>query len=506
MKKTLAILCFLSVIIAIGLVPINVQASLIMALDVKDIELPVVGEKPDFSAELESLSDVCKITRVEWVEYDEGWEWQKDMTANDTFKEDYWYVVYVYLQTETGHNFGNSVSCTINNQKAKLNGNSIQENGTKASFYVAFQPARKLTAINKVDLNVVKPVIGKTPTFAKVDTTQYVSEKNGTVSNCSNGVTWTNQSSGVNLTVSNPFKEGVKYKVSYYLTAKDGYKFTTSTQCTINGSAATVEFTDHFHAIVSLSDLLPGDGKREVTTLDLNITAPQDGKKPEYTKIDGVGYYSDNGANGSSTKIYKNGIAWYKSASSYISPGTTETFKGGTEYTVKVSLLPKDGYKFSKNVSAKINGKSATVETFEDGSVTVSLKLSALSKEHKHTESGWMSDSQDHWKLCTDTACNTIVVAKEGHKMKDDKCSVCGYVASKDSDTATDVPDNSEVTGEPTDSDDTTSGKPGKNETQAVGSKGNSGALVWIIFGGVIVVAAGGGITFIVLKKKKAEK
>ena len=500
MKKTLAILSFLSFVIAICLLPINVQASTIMVLDVKDIALPVVGEKPDFSAELKSLSDVCKITRVEWVEYDEGWEWEKDMTANDTFKEGYWYVVYVYMQTETGHNFGNSVSCTINNQTAKLNGNSTQENGTKASFYVAFQPAKNLTNINRVDLNVVKPVIGKTPTFAKVDTTQYVSEKNGTVSNCSNGVTWTNQSSGVNLTVSNPFKEGVKYKVSYYLTAKDGYKFTTSTQCTINGSAATVQFTDHFHAIVSLSDLLPGDGKREVTALDLNVVTPQDGKKPEYTKIDGVGYYSDNGTNGSSTKIYKNGIAWFKSTTSYISPGTTETFKGGSEYTVKVSLLPKDGYKFSKNVSAKINGKSATVETLDDGSVNVSLKLTALSKEHKHTESDWKSDSQNHWKICTDTACNTIVTAKEAHKMKDDKCSVCGYVISKDTDITTDTTGDST---EPTASDDTTSEKSGKNESKKVDGKGNKGAFVWIILGVVLVLAAGGVVTFIVIGKKK---
>ena len=73
-------------------------------------------------------------------------------------------------------------------------------------------------------------------------------------------------------------------------------------------------------------------------------------------------------------KIYKNGIAWYKSASSYISPGTTETFKAGTEYTVKLSLVTKDGYKFAKNVTAKLNGKTATVDSFDDGSITITKK------------------------------------------------------------------------------------------------------------------------------------
>jgi len=122
-----------------------------------------------------------------------------------------------------------------------------------------------LTPIDRVDLTVVKPVIGKTPTFAKVDTTQYYSEKYGTVSNCSNGVTWTNQDSGVNITVSNPFKADTTYKVTYYLTAKEGYKFTRSTVCTINGVTATFEPIDHFHIKVSLGDLVPGDGKQEHT-------------------------------------------------------------------------------------------------------------------------------------------------------------------------------------------------------------------------------------------------
>lgn len=61
--------------------------------------------------------------------------------------------------------------------------------GSKVGFYVSYQATKALTAIGKVDLTVVKPVVGKTPTFAKVDTTQYFSEKYGTVSNCSNGVT-----------------------------------------------------------------------------------------------------------------------------------------------------------------------------------------------------------------------------------------------------------------------------------------------------------------------------
>ena len=426
MKKCLSMV--LAVIMLLCLIPTTtVFASTVMMVEIKNIDLPVAGSKPDFSAELGDLTDVIKIIKVEWTEYDDGWEWQKDMTANDTFKEGYWYVPFVYLGTEPGHNFDSSVTGTINNKTALISGNSVQENGTKVCFYTAYQATK--APIGKVDLTVVKPVVGKTPTFAKVDATQYFSEKYGTVSNCSNGVTWTNQSSGVNLTVSNLFKEDTKYTVTYYLTAKDSYQFTAATQCTINGAAATIELTDNYHAQVSLKNIIPDDGKKEVPSVSIYVTDPKDGEKPNYTRIDGEEYYSDNASNGTSTKIYKNGIAWYKSASSYISPGTTETFKAGTEYTVKISLVTKDGYKFAKNVTAKLNGKTATVESFDDGSITISVKLTALNKEHTHTASStWQYDDTEHWKICSDKNCGALVGEKQMHANSDadGKCDICG--------------------------------------------------------------------------------
>ncbi len=519
MKKFLSLV--LTVIMLLCLMPTTlVFAASVTMVEAVNIELPVAEEKPDFSADLPNWSNAHKITGVEWVEYDEGWEWEKDMSANDTFKEGYWYVVYVHFETTSGNIFSETINPYINNETAKVSGPAVQANRTKVSIYKAYQATKAPTAISKVDLNVVKPVVGKTPTFAKVDTTQYFSEKYGTVSNCSNGVTWTNQSNNINITVNNPFKEGAKYTVTYYLTAKDGYKFTTATQCSINGAAATLELIDKYHAKVSLKNIVPGDGKKEVSSVSIYVTAPKEGEKPNYTKIDGTEYYTDNGINGTSTKIYKNGIAWYKSASSYISPGTTETFKGGSEYTVKLALTPKEGYKFAENVSAKLNGKTATVETFDDGSINVSVKLTALSKEHKHTDSDWKTDNDNHWKVCTDSACGMITVAKEAHKdvNKDNKCDVCSYAIPKSTNT-TSTPDSTPadkptepsdseepITSEPSDSeskeavDNTDEDKDSKNKED-----GKSSALIWIILGGVVLLAAGGAVTFIVIKKKKAK-
>lgn len=429
MKKCLSMI--LAIVVLLCLMPTTeVFASLVMMVDIDEIDLPVAGNKPDLSATLGNDHGTYKITRIEWVEYDEGWEFQRDMTENDTFIEGYWYTVFVTLETTSGNTFGNSVAGTINNENANMSGSSVHNNGTKVCFYTAYQATRVLTEITNVDLTVVMPVVGKTPTFAKVDTDQYFSEKYGTVSNCSNGVTWTNESSGVNITVSNPFKEGTTYKVTYYLTAKDGYKFTGSTVCTINGIPATFEPIDHFHIKVSLGGLIPDDGKEEITSIDLSVQAPKEDERPSYTKIDGTGYFSDNGIVGASTRIYKNGIAWYETETYYLSPGTTDTFVGGKEYTVKIMLTAKEGYKFGKSLRAQINGVNATVEYMEDGSIQVIAKLTAAKKEHTHTVSGWRTTQVYHYQVCT--TCGEML-EQEDHKggvatcSEKGTCSVCGY-------------------------------------------------------------------------------
>ena len=68
-------------------------------------------------------------------------------------------------------------------------------------------------------------------------------------------------------------------------------------------------------AVVMILCLIPATtvfaAKEEVINqVELTVVAPVEGEKPAYDKIDGRGYYSDNGAWGTSTRIYKNGIAF----------------------------------------------------------------------------------------------------------------------------------------------------------------------------------------------------
>lgn len=435
MKKALSIL--LVVIILLCMLPTTVFASEQIIVSVVGIALPVPGQKPDFTAEFPNTYDNLKIYEVTWTEYDEDWEWQKDMTANDTFKKNYWYVVTVYVQTVgSGNTFASNAYGYINDNKAT--NYTPTDNNTKFTMYTSYQAldSNKVNIIDKVDLSVVMPVVGKTPTFAKVNTSKYETSTYGQdfIQGMTNGVIWENETTGNTLNVSNAFQADCTYSFTCLLDAKDGYLFNTkTTKAYVNGQAAKiVAMTNKGNNNTSVlqvyvEGIVP---TKEISTLDLSITAPKDGEKPAYNKIDGTGYYSDNGINGSSTKIYKNGIAWYKSASSYISPGTTETFKGGTDYTVKIALTPKGGYKFKNTLTAKINGKTATVEKFDDGSINVSVALTAAKKEHTHTPSEWRTTGIYHYKACT--ICGDFL-EQEDHKggvatcSEKGKCTVCGY-------------------------------------------------------------------------------
>ena len=441
MKKCLSMV--LVVIMLLCLIPTTaVFASTVITVDIGDIALPVAGNTPDLSATLGNTDGTHKITLVEWSEYDEGWEWQKDMNADDTFKEGYWYVVYVHLETTSGNTFGNSVIGTINNETAHISGNSVQANGTKVCFYTSYQATKPLTAIDKVDLTVVKPVVGQTPTFAKVDTTQYFSEKYGTVSNCFNGVTWTNQSSGVNITVNNPFKADTKYRVTYYLTAKDGYEFTASTACTINGTAAVIELTDQYHAKVSLGDLVPGYGNKTVIDkVDLTVVKPVVGKTPTFAKVDTTQYFSEK--YGTVSNCF-NGVTW-TNQSSGVNITVNNPFKADTKYRVTYYLTAKDGYVFTASTVCTINGTAAVIELTDQYHVKIFLSDLVPGDGHGHIASDWKSDANNHWKECTVVGCGVVIegstaahtagdwitdtpatVTTNGTKHKE--CTTCGYV------------------------------------------------------------------------------
>ena len=295
-------------------------------------------------------------------------------------------------------------------------------------FVLCLLPLQVFAApITKVEVTGIDaPVVGESPDMNAVAGDGYY--------NHANRVQWKEYNENKvyqrDLTASDTFRAGYYYAVFVTVFTNTDMPFTPQTIGTVNGkSAQTQELQDNGCSIVviyNFAEIL----KEPVKELELTIPAPVDGEKPDYTKLDGDSYYSDNGLNGTSTRIYKNGIAWYKSTTSVMTPGTGETFRAETDYQLKISLLPKEGYFFHENISVTINGKPATVEIFDDGSINASVTLKAAAPAHTHTPSEWRTTGAYHYKACT--TCGEFL-DQEDHKggvatcAEKGKCTVCGY-------------------------------------------------------------------------------
>ncbi len=382
---------------------------------------PADGKTPTFAkistTEYESKNYIEKISNQS-----NGCVWTNtgtnvNLSVNNPFDASKTYAVTYTLSPKDGFTFTDSTTATINGKKATVK----LLNGFLFVNLTGLKPTAKETDITSVALTVVKPVAGKTPTFAKIDTLEYESKNYiEKISNQSNGCVWTNTATNVNLSVSNPFKADNTYSVTYTLYPKSGYKFTSSTTATINGQKATVRLIEGY-LFVMLTGLKPTVPVTTISKTELTITAPAVGQKPSFTQITGTGFASENGGNNAA--VYKNGIAWRDvTGSKNMTPGSTAVFEDGHEYTATIVLVAKDGYKFDKSTSATVNGKKATVEWVRDECVNVKITFKL---DHVHKASDWKSDTNNHWKECT--SCAQIMEVKAAHtdKNTDGKCDIC---------------------------------------------------------------------------------
>lgn len=401
------------------------------------VDAPKVGKTPDYTAEVSAMSH-CSVANINSGNYKNGVCWYvvgdnstiTPIKSTDKFETGKKYMVRVELVAD---DYFSSSGGRID-VDAYVNGNYTNycDGYDEYEIWVDYYFPMCVEEITSVALDgIVMPTVGKYPTFAKISTTKYESKNNpDKITNQSNGVVWTNMSSNVNLSVSNVFKEGTKYAVTYTLYPKEGYEFALDVQATINGQTAVVSHKGSY-IMIMLKNITPKSNKQDISTLNLTITAPAAGNKPDFTKITGTGYYSDNGGNSPSN--YENGIMWYNETnSSTLKPGTTATFADGKKYSVAIVIKAEDTHKFASTVTAKVNGKTATVDRIGDDTVVVVYKFARLPVSHTHTESGWKTDGTHHWKVCTDTTCGVITTTKTAHSggtatcTEKAKCSVCG--------------------------------------------------------------------------------
>ncbi len=204
------------------------------------------------------------------------------------------------------------------------------------------------STVSSVEIkNVVAPVVGATP--SAVFTT---SDDRYTVSN----IEWYNNTLDRKMHTGDIFQPGNSYSVIFTLNAKSGYSFPTyptNLTAKINGKNATlVNYTGSSIAIKYTFDTLAGTlPATEIKTVTVNgIADPVAGQAPDTTGTPGDSSY------------HIGSINW--------NPTTTQ-FKAGASYTVEITLVPANGYKFNVE-SAKIGYRNAKIESKSADKVVIS--------------------------------------------------------------------------------------------------------------------------------------
>ena len=258
------------------------------------------------------------------------------------------------------------------------------------------------TEISSVQITLDAPAIGANPdyTAAFPSNANYYSEA---FSNeyYENYIRWLDVTNNTFMYKdSAKFEADHEYQVVLFLTARDGYCFTTSTTAKVNGNNAKTSIDES--GLLRVTYNFPKLRLVNLASVEVGIDVPVAGSKPDYD-LDfpsGALYYSENNNN----QIYRNDIRWQdKTDNNKILDPDSAVFETGHEYVVYIFLTAKAGYKFSENTKFTLNGKEATlyflngvgdtlgiVYTFktvltEISSVSVTLKAPVVGAKPEYT-------------------------------------------------------------------------------------------------------------------------
>lgn len=101
-------------------------------------------------------------------------------------------------------------------------------------------------------------------------------------------------------------------------------------------------------------------------SVDLTINTPIAGEKPN------IEYIS------SCSELSVQAFTWYDTKTGGIvsAADSSYTYEDGRDYTAKITIAPKEGYKFDDNLKVSVNGDAPTTIRIQDGTITVEVNYS----------------------------------------------------------------------------------------------------------------------------------
>ncbi len=348
MHKLLGLL--LALVMLAGLLPTTALA----ADKIKDasvmLDVPVVGMSPDYTPEFPDGSHYySKNYQPGNSYYQNGVHW-RDETANkslmpgkgDVFEAGHRYTVIIELWAEAGYELTGATHPIVNGQHA----DGLMTNLGYYKLTYTFTSVKD-PLIDYVSVKLDAPNAGKRPDYtaefpvgALYYSGTYSSEiyKNDVMwSDVTDGATYFNKDSGV-------FEAGRRYMVTLYLTPQEGCRFSDSTEVTVNGmspDSVSVTGLGQLYVYYTFPPI------EEITSVSVTLDAPAIGERPDYTPEfpDGAHYYASD---------Y---IRWIDVTDGYspLDP-ESEVFLAGHTYRVDFNLKADDGYGFSDDTTAMLNG------------------------------------------------------------------------------------------------------------------------------------------------------
>ncbi len=323
------------------------------------LDAPEVGAKPDYTAVFPSGADYYSDAYNEGnYRNNIGWyDIASDKYVNPdsgVFKAGHQYRVRIYLTAKDGV-FTNSTTATLNGQTAET---SLYSGQLKVD-YTFPKLEGEPDYISSVSITLDAPAVGAKPDYTAVfpSGADYYSDSNyGGIFR--NNIGWYDITSDNDVNPdSGAFEIGHQYRVSIYLTAKDG-DFTNSTTATLNGQTAETTLSSGMLKVVYTFPKLAN----YISSVSITLDAPEVGAKPDYTAVfpSGANYYSY----AYNEDYFRNDIVWYDITSDYNVNPDSGVFKNGHQYRVYIYLTAKDGYAFTNSTTATLNGQTAETSLY----------------------------------------------------------------------------------------------------------------------------------------------
>ncbi len=363
--KSFRVLRFLLVVIVIAAAAhISAFAAAGISTVSITIDAPAAGAYPDYTAEFPDgamyYSDTYDVgsfhNDIQWLNIVSGVAVDPDI---DTFQPGYTYQANIFLTASPGYEFTSGTT-------AKVNGNTAQTELSGNQLLVTYTFPKLNGTISSVSVILDAPAAGAQPDYTAEfpDGANYQSTTlfSGAFRS---GILWFDETAKENVDpLTGRFKAGHKYSLTMYLEPKGGYSFNYETAALLNGQEADTNWNS-------------GDGELRVVysfpaipipidSVSIYLDAPIAFESPDYTAYAHSGAHY--GVEQYSAGNVLNGVAWRDETGEgfNLDPGT-DKFQPAHVYLVSVNLVPEEGYEFTGEISASINGNNAEMRVTDFG-------------------------------------------------------------------------------------------------------------------------------------------